>query len=167
MKKYIAAMFGVFVMAVLAGAPVAFADDISVTTTVSTYLTATFNYNTVPFSSLSADTHDNAAPDQLDGAYNVTIDTNKNFKVSALGTSVFSDGAGHSFVIGNLKMDENTAAGSIVNTSATVITTGSQVIGNDIAYTNTIDFHGFWLSIPAAQYAATYNATLTATYANM
>lgn len=98
MKKYIAALFGVFVAAVLFGAPVALADNISVTTTVSSYLTATFNYNTVPFSTLSANTHDNAAPNQLTGAYNVTIDTNKNFKVSALGTSVFEDGAGHSFV---------------------------------------------------------------------
>jgi hypothetical protein len=168
MKNKKIALLGVFLVAsAIFGSSLAFADDISATTTVSSYIDATYNFATVPFGELSADTLDNPATDQTTGVYNVTVDTNKDFKVSEIATTVFEDGAGHSFVIGNLKMQTKLDPADLDNNTALVVTSGSKLITNNIAYTETLNFHGYWLSIPAGQYANSYNATLTETYANV
>ena len=140
------------------------ADDITVGATVSGYLTATFQYSAVTYAPLSADTHDTAAPDQAAGAYNVTVDTNANYKVSASGTN-FTDGGGHTIDIGNLKMDAQNSAGSLDNTTATVLTAAPQEIRTGLTPSDTLCYHGYYMSVPAAQYAAAYSSTVTVTLA--
>lgn len=164
-KKMNKAMLCIGIMAVALFMPVALADEIDVTTTVSSSMSAVFSYDTVAFSTLSEGTSDNAAPNQLTGAYNVTIDTNKNFNVAAYGANF--TGATSSFNINNLKMDENLAAGSLAVGDATTLSEGSQNIASNVAYTTTIDYHGFWLSIPALQFAEAYTGSVTITYSNV
>jgi len=129
------------------------------------YLTAIFNYNVVIFGGLAANSHDNPAPNQLAGTYNVTVDTNANYNVSASGTQ-FSDGAGHTFAVSNLKMDTNSTAANLANTTAVTLSGSLQSIdiyGSSV----TTNYHGYWLSIPALQYAAAYNSTVTVEYATV
>jgi hypothetical protein len=128
------------------------------------YLTAIFNYASVNYGSLSANTHDNPAPNQAIGIYNVTVDTNANYKVSASGTD-FS-GSGYAFGIGNLKMDTNSTKTNLANTTAVTLSTSLQQIDAYLP-TDTINYHGFWLSIPAGQYAAAYSSTVTVNYATI
>ena len=162
MKKLFA-----IVMALLSvGMPLVLADDVSVTTGVDSFMTATFNYNSVAFGTLTQGTSDNVpTPSHATGVYNVTISTNKEWKVSALGVD-FNNGAGETFGIANLKMDTNEVAGSLSVGSATALSTGSQDIDTTMDYTDVINYHGFWLSIPASQYADNYNSNVTVTYAN-
>ncbi len=140
------------------------ADDVTVSATVNSYITATFNYNSVSFGSLDAGTSDTPAPNQASGVYNVTIDTNKDFELTASGTD-FSDGAGHSFAISNLKLDSDTSAGNLVVGNAVALSTSSQTIDTNIPASTTTHYHGYWISIPSGQYAASYSATVTLTYA--
>jgi len=160
MRKIIASLMG-FLLLLL---PIVGADDVTVSATVNSYITATFNYNSVSFGSLNAGTSDNPAPNQANGVYNVTIDTNKNFTLTASGTD-FDDGAGHTFSISNLKLDSDTSAGSLAVGNAVALSTSSQTIDTNILYTTTTHYHGYWLTIPSGQYASTYSSTVTLTYA--
>lgn len=142
------------------------ADAVSVTTDVDKYMTATFYYSAVAYGSQSAGASDVAATGQGSApGYNVSVSTNYPYKVSALGTN-FDDGAGHTFAISNLKMDSDWSAGSLAVGNAVALSTGSQDIDNNIGEGNTTSYHGFWLSVPAAQYAASYTSTLTVTVTN-
>ena len=160
------AMLCIGMMAAALAMPAVFADAVSVTTTVSTSFSAVFGYDTVAFSTLAEDTTDNAAPSQLTGTYYVNVTTNKDYMVEALGAN-FTDGGTNSFSIANLKMDENAVAASLNVTSATVLTHEDQTIANNIAYTQTKSYHGYWLSIPAGQAAAIYTGGVTVTYSNV
>ncbi len=140
--------------------------QVNVTATVSGYITVTFNYTEVSYGTLTAGTTNQPAPNQADGIYNCTVDTNANYGVKAYGTD-FSDGAGHSFSISNLKMDTNTTAANLNIGDAVALSTSYVTIDTNIPYTETASFHGFWLSIPSGQYAATYSSTLTITYFNV
>jgi len=141
------------------------ADDITVSATVSKYITATFEYSAVSFGSLGAGSNNNPAPNQATGIYNVTVDTNYAYRVSASGTD-FSDGGSHTFNINNLKVDTNPTAGDLALSDAVTLSGSSQPIDTNIAPTETINYHGYWLSIPASQYPTTYSTTVTVTFAN-
>jgi len=161
-QKILALSMGILTM--LAMSMATLSDPVSVTTTVSGYMTATFNYDTVAYSSQSAGASDVVAPGQADGNYNVTIDTNNNYKVSASGTQ-FSDGGGHTFAVSNLKMHGNTTADGLSVDLATVLSGAPQVIATGFTPSDTDNYNGFWLSIPGTQFGAPYTSTLTVTYA--
>jgi hypothetical protein len=151
-------------MGIISG--VVLSDVVNVSTDVSPYITATFQYSAVSYGTLSTDTHDTTAPDQASGVYNVTVDTNANYKVSGSGT-VFDDGAGHTFAIGNLKMDTDTNPASFSNTTAVTLTGAPQVIDTGMTPSDTVNYHGYYISIPAAQYAASYSSNVTVTLASV
>lgn len=147
--------------------PIGLADDITMSATVSSSMSAVFQYAAVSFGSLTQGTSNNAAPNQASGVYNVTVTTNANWKVSASGTDL-DDGGGHTFSIGNLTMDTNSTAGNLAVGSGVALTGAPQII--DTGYTpvtSTANYNGFWLSIPSGQYAAAYSSTVTITYANV
>jgi hypothetical protein len=150
----------------LASVPFVLADEVSVTTSVDSYLTATFEYSDLAFATLTQGSSDNVpTPSFTTGMYNVTIDTNHEWKVSALGTN-FTDGGSYGFGIENLKMDTNTVKGSLSLGSAIALSEDSQELATDQSESATADYHGFWLSIPASQYATDYTSTVTVTYAS-
>lgn len=124
------------------------------------YITATFNYNIVNYGQLNHNSHDNPAPNQAGGIYNVTVDTNANYKVSASGTNFTNTTTLKSFSITNLKMDTDTVKANLANTTATVLSHSLQQI-DTYTPSDTVIYNGYWLSIPAAQYAAHYNSTIS------
>ncbi len=128
-----------------------------------TYLTITFNYNQVNFGTLSHNTL-NPAPNQTNGIYNVTVDTNANYKVYARGYD-FTGPA--SLSISNLYFDTNETASNLAYGDAISLLTSNQLIDTNIPYTYTTNYHGYWLNIPYKQRAGTYNTTVIITYANV
>ena len=152
------------VLSLLVVFSIAKATDISVSASVQKYISVTFSYNAVNYGTLIAGSSNNPAPDQADGVYNVTVDTNYAYDVKAYGTD-FSDGAGHSFAISNLKLDtDSTTSGLNINNAVSLSTTEQTIDSYD--YTVTQNYHGYWLSIPSGQYAGTYTATVTINYVN-
>jgi parallel beta-helix repeat protein len=124
------------------------------------YVSAVFNYSSVDFGLLEHNTENNPAPNQFDGAYNCTVYTNYGFTLLALGMD-FDDGDGHTFDIENLIMDAEDDPIYLDTETAPYLTDYAQEIGSwDRALTI---YHGFWLSIPAAQYASNYTSTVTIT----
>ncbi len=141
--------------------------DISATVIVSKYITVTFNYNTVDFGTVAAGSSSNTpSKDQTAGLYNATIDTNYDFKLEANGTD-FTDGAGHSFGIGNLTVNSNVTASNLAEANGIQLTGTPQVVETNIPETTTTHYHGYWLAIPSGQYATSYSATVTETYSNL
>jgi hypothetical protein len=138
------------------------ATDISVTVDVAKYLSVTFSYSTVDFGMLTAGTSDNPALKQELGWYNVTIDTNYPYFVYAYGTD-FSDGEEHTFSISNLKLDTNPSVSGLSVSDAKALSTSSQEIDNYLENV-TLNYHGYWLSIPSGQYHGHYTATVTIDY---
>lgn len=138
-------------------------DTVFTTTEAPPYISVTFNFNTGNFTNLTSPSANNSAPNQLSGVYNVSVDTNANYKVQANGTN-FS-GAG-TIPIGNLRIDTNSSAGSLAVGSSTALTTSPQDIDN---YTNTatMNFFGFWLSIGSSQPTGAYYTTVKITYSNI
>lgn len=139
------------------------ADDTTVNANVTGYLDVTFNYDTVTYGSLTSPSANNTAPGTADGVYNVSVDTNQNFKVEASGTQ-FDDGGGHTFPVSNLRFDTDTVAGSLSAGNGKSLTGSAQTIDTGIAYTTTDHYHGYYLSIPDNQFSAAYSSTVTITY---
>jgi hypothetical protein len=139
-------------------------NQLTVSASVQKYISVTFSYNTVDFGTLTSGTSDNPAHNQANGIYNVTVDTNYAYDVQAYGTD-FSDGAGHSFSISNLKLDTNSTVDNLDVASAVALSSTAQTI-DSYDYTITQNYHGYWLSIPAGQYASSYSATVTINYVN-
>ena len=160
MKKIGLAIIGIAVLVACFMTVPTNADDVGVNTTVNTYITAVFNYNTVAYGSLSAGTSNNVAPNQASGVYNISMDTNANYKVQSSGTT-FGDGAGHTFNVNNLKMDTATTAGGLALGSAIALSGTPQIIDTGYTPSDTMNFNGYWLTIPASQFAGVYNATIT------
>lgn len=140
--------------------------NVTVSATVTGYIEVTFNYNQVTYPSISAGSTDVPAPNQGQGIYNVTVNTNYDFTVKARGTN-FSDGAGHTFSISNLKMDTDPSVSGLSLTNAVALSTSDVTIDENVPYTVTTHFHGYWLSVPVGQYAGTYTSTVTITYNNV
>jgi len=64
--------------------PAVYSDTVTVSADVQPYLTVTFNYDAVSFGSVVAgSTGNHPSPDYTTGVYNVSIDTNTNYTVSA------------------------------------------------------------------------------------
>jgi hypothetical protein len=145
--------------------PTTTADAVTVTADVSCYKTMTFNYDTVAYSTQSAGAVNVTAPDQADGVYNVTADTNCNYAVSGSGTD-FADN-GNSFDISNLRMDTATTGGGLALGDSKALTDTPQVIDTGLTPSDTLNVHGYWLSIPADQFGGSYSSTVTVTYANV
>jgi hypothetical protein len=161
MKKLLA----IFPIALFLLAMPVFATDISVSASVTKYISVTFSYTSVAFENLTAGTTNNEpTPSYSTGVYNVSIDTNYAYNVNALGTN-FSDGAGHSFAISNLKFDTDSAVSGLSINNAKALSDESQEIDSYDA-TVTLNYHGYWLSIPAGQYAGSYSSTVTISYMN-
>jgi hypothetical protein len=162
-KKLLTFALGILTLGMISG--VVLSDEIDVSTDVNPYISALFEYDAVAYASLDAGTHDTAAPDQAVGIYNVTVDTNYEYEVSASGTDF--TGATSNFDIGNLKMDTDPVKGSLANTTAVTLTGAPQVIDTGLLTTDTVNYHGYWLSIPAAQYAEAYTSTVTVDVASV
>jgi len=137
----------------------------SVTSDVTpSFLTATFNYASVAFGSgLSAGSANNSAPNQTAGSYNVSISASGNYKCEALGGN-WTDGSGHGFHISKLIMDLNTTAGNLAVGDGVALSEANQTINTGIPSAQTLNYHGYWLSIPSTQYAGTYSSNVTVTY---
>lgn len=153
------------VVGMMLGVHIAIADDISMTTTVSSSITATFQYASVGFGALSDGSSNNIAPNQATGVYNVTIATNKEYQLDVNGTDW--TGATQNFGIGNLTMDSDASAGSLAEGNSVVVGSTPTTIDTAITYTVTPHYHGFWLDIPSGQYAEVYSTNVTMTYSNV
>lgn len=129
------------------------------------YISITFNYSSVSFTNLTSPSVNNSAPNQLDGIYNVSVDTNTNYKVEANGTNLIK--GGDSIAISNLKLDTNSTMTDISVESSVALSTSPQTIDNNIPSTNTADYHGYWLTIPVKQSSGSYSTTVTITYSNV
>lgn len=164
MRKPIAILLSIVTL--LGGLSLAMADDITVTTGVDKYLVVTFQYSSVDFGSLTKGTDDNVpTPSHATGAYNVTVDTNYDYKFTVNGTDF--TGATSSFGIENLTIGMNATKENLDVSDSVAVSTSPVVVEQDIPYTQTLDYHGFWLDIPSDQYAESYSTTVTFTYLNM
>jgi hypothetical protein len=131
----------------------------------ATWFVLTFNYASVSFGALSAGSADNPAPNQLEGAYNATVNTtDAYYKIEASGSDFTDESETFAFGIDMLKMGMNETAAQLDAGDSVALGADPQVIETDIPSTTTDTFHGFWLSVPAAQYATHYTATVTITY---
>jgi hypothetical protein len=141
------------------------AHDVTVTSSVEkTVFSFTVNYTTVNFGTqFPGTTNIHPTPDYTTGVYNATFITNFPYRVKVMGTD-FSDGAGHTFSISNLKFDTNNTASNL--NPVTPLSNTFQVI-DTYPETVTATFHGFLLSIPANQFAASYSAIVTIIYENL
>ena len=129
------------------------------------YISITFNYSSVSFTNMSSPSANNSAPNQLNGIYNVTVDTNANYKIEANGTNLVK--GGDSIAISNLRIDTNSTKTDIAVGSSVSLSTSTQTIDNNIPFTNTADYHGYWLTIPEKQPAGTYSTTVKIIYSNV
>jgi hypothetical protein len=146
---------------------IAWASEVTVTTDVAPYIDATPLYDAVAFGSLEADSSNNIPTlTNVAGYFNFTIDTNKDYKVSASGTDFDGTPAG-TITIDNMKFDTNTTKTNLAVGDASALDTSPAVIDDNIAYTNTVNFNGYWLDIPASQLAGSYSSTVTITYENV
>jgi hypothetical protein len=142
-----------------------YAYEVSVTLDVGVYLSVVMNYNSFNYGILLQGSNNNPAPNQENGIYNATINTNKEYKVSARGTD-FSGDAG-SFSISNLKMDTNSTKEGLSLSSAKTLSTTDVEIDTNIPPEATTNYHGYWVSIPAGQNVGRYSTTVTLTFANV
>jgi len=152
------------ILSLLSLAMPTFADDVSVTADVEKYVEVTPNFASVSYGPLATGSTDTAGPNQLDGVYNFTVDANFGYIVSVSGTD-FTDGGSNSFDIDNLKLDTKTTAVALAVGDAVTLS-GTPYAMPTYAYTDTTNFFGFWLSIPASQYATSYSSNVTLSYAN-
>lgn len=118
------------------------------------YLSATFNYSSVSFGSLSAGSNNNSAI----GGYSVSVNASGNYKVEAYGSNLLN--GTYNVPIANLLMDTDGTTPSLASSIA--LSTSNQTI--DTGLSDLTNYHGFWLSIPSGQRAGHYTTTLTITY---
>jgi hypothetical protein len=124
------------------------------------YLGITFNFSAVVFGALDVNTENNVAPDQATGVYNVSVDTNKDYKVNASSTD-FSGGG--SLPLSNLKMDIQNDPANLAVLSSTALANSAQLI-QSLLSTDVSTFFGYFFTIPAGTEAGSYSATNTITY---
>lgn len=124
------------------------------------YLGITFNFSAVGFGALDVDTTDNPAPNQLNGVYNYTVDTNKAYKVNVSSTD-FSGGG--SLPLSNLKMDIQNDKANLSAVTATALANSAQTLASLLS-TDVSTFFGYFFSIPAGTEAGSYSTTNTITY---
>jgi hypothetical protein len=94
--------------------------------------------------------------------YNVSVDTNTNYAVYACGSD-FDDGNGHTFSKENLKIHSDESVDGLSLASAQTFTNcgmWSQVSNGCFTPSDTVNYQGFWLSVPPAQFGGSYNSTV-------
>jgi hypothetical protein len=153
-----------FIVPLLVMSGIALADDVTVNAGVSAYITVTANYDTVTYGDLTSPSANNTAPSQATGIYNFTVDTNKNYKVYANATDFSGAGTINNE---NLRIDTDTDPANLAVGNSKIMDTTPTLIDNNIAYSNGVNYHGFWLTIPAAQPFGAYSTTLTVTISNV
>jgi len=144
----------------------ALASDVTVSGDVSAYIEVTANYSAVTFASLTSPSSNNAGVDQLTGLYNFTVDTNKDYTVSANGTDFAGTPSG-TIAIANLKFEQLNVAGNLAVGDATALSVSSTQMGSDVAFADAVNYHGYWLTVPSSRPAGTYTATITILIANV
>lgn len=164
-KKIIAGFLAVTLLSLMPALTLA-EGEVAISADVGSYLDVTFQYDTVGFGALSADSLDNEpTPDNTVGDYNVTVDTNYIYKVSAQMTAgELNDGSGHTIAETNMKMQVKDDPASFTNETA-ISLNGLTELETGIANTVTTSYNGFWLSVPASQYSGTYSGQIVVTYA--
>jgi hypothetical protein len=126
------------------------------------YLSATFGYDGVLYSDISAGSVDESASGNVFGDYDVAIDTNTYYNIYASGTD-FDDGAGHTFGIDNLKAQIK-CDDYIFNIYEANVLSGDSQLMCSCDPIPTTNYHAYWLSVPENQYATSYVSTVTITY---
>jgi len=138
--------------------PAAYSDTVTVSADVQPYLTVTFNYNTVSFGTVIAgSTGNHPSPDYTTGIYNVSIDTNTNYTVSAYESGDFIN---NGLTLYMAVSSDPTVDGTFysLGTSSTTIFTSSLTA----AFEGT-EYHQYKLDVGDIA-AASYSTTVTITY---
>jgi hypothetical protein len=161
MKKLLA----IFPIALFLLAMPVIATDVKVWATVQKYISVTFSYQEIDYGTLTAGSVNVSAPNQESGIYNATIDTNYYYDVYAYGSD-FSDGAGHTFSISNLRFACDTSLDKTTLEFSKALSETSQLIRSGFLNTDTLNYHAYYLSIPAKQYPTQYMALVTIDYIN-
>jgi hypothetical protein len=169
MNKKILTTMVTALMLISCSASLTLADDIPTQADVDAYISVVFNYASAGWASIDisggAVTDQAADYNNLAPYYNVSVDTNNEFKVEANSTDLI-DGI-YSIVKGNLKVDTDTNPASLSAGSAVAMTAVPQVIDTGIVYTTTTHYDGFFLSVDAGQHVGTYAGTVTLTYSSV
>lgn len=158
--------------------PVICGDDVTVNAEVQSYLEVTLSYTSIDFGTLTAGSEYNYLPNQDLGWYNATVNANSEYQVTFEPTDLTYESYTISkdnfcfclnvtqpiptdFLQANCWGDYATVADiACINTTAGV----TNITYTDIPYNYTINYHGFWLTIPSGQHAGTYTGTITITY---
>ena len=168
MNKTLAGVLS-FMFAMFSFASPVFADTISGQATVGSYFSADCIHEVIDWGSLTHNTDDNAAPNQLTGLYNSTIDTNQvwDYTVASSEPTVGaltwdSNGA-------SLSVELNAVAANLLVGSSTALDTtwgvSTTYFDEQAATSGTVTYyHGYWLDVAQYQDAATYAFTVTETY---
>jgi hypothetical protein len=69
----------------------------------------------------------------------------------------------HQFSVGNLRMDTNSTAGNINVGSAVALSAINQTVDSYLS-SATVNYYGFWLSVPNSQFGGNYQSTVPITY---
>jgi hypothetical protein len=64
-------------------------------------------------------------------------------------------------------MDAKNDPASLSNSTAVALDNDPAEIATGFVSADTVNYHGFWLSVPASQFGEAYSSTVTVTYANV
>jgi len=157
--KY-ASLLSLLILALGLVAVPAYSDTVTVSATVSPYISVTFNYNAVDFGTVTVGSTDNhPTPDYTTGVYNVSIDTNTNYTVSAYESGDFTSNG--------LTLDFAVSSNPTVDGTFYTLGTSSQTV-----YTSSLtetfegtEYHQYLLDvgdIPTGSYSTTVYITYSA-----
>ena len=161
-RKLLVSLFTVVALIALMAVPAMAAEEVAktATVTVSEYISFTVTDPGdagINFGSLDPGTTDSPEVAQNGaGAVTLTVaaETNVNCNINTKGGGDFDDGATHTFGLDNAKWDIDSAVAG-----ATAMTTTYALITTSTAGSEETQEVWHWLTIPAAQYAASYNTT--------
>jgi len=161
-RKILVSLLTAVALIALMAVPAMAAEEVSkaATVTVSEYISFTvtdYGDAGINFGTLDPGTSDNPEAAQNGaGAVQLKVgaETNVNCNINTKGSGDFDDGGGHSFALGNAKWDIDSAVAG-----ATAMTTTYALITTSTAGSEKTQEVWHWLTIPAAQYAASYNTT--------
>jgi len=153
-------IFSFFLVSMLSVIPLSFADEISVTASVSPYFTVTFNYNSVDFGTVTGGQTVNTT--ELGLNLNVTVDTNTDFSVYAKAT----DWSGtQAYTLGEFPIYFDTATNTEnLGLGAISLTTTDQLIDSYSYNEGGTHYHYYEISVPTNIQAGSYSNTVTVTY---
>ena len=136
----------------------ALADEVFLSATVQPYVSAVFSYNTVDFGAVNPGTTGNApVPDYKTGVYNVSLDVNSDYEVTAyLVNGIFTETYGLTlyFAISTDSAVDGTFY--VLNTSSQVVYSGGPFFGTQ--------YHQYKLDVSSTTGAGDYTDTAVITY---